>query len=162
MARAARASLGPLEELVPTSQPVPTARSCHGDPLPPSTTAFPVKPLPRSILPDRHACGPHPPRGSREQLGVNPAYAGTVVWGAGRGSQSCGVVGRSRGGQGHDLGQRLEQVRSLEQGNQTGLGLAKPPGPQGGLAGAHWQPYSSLGVCWGRGGGTQLSGFCLA
>lgn len=51
---------GPLEELIPTSQPVPIARSCHGDPLPPSATAFPVKPLQKSILPDRHAPGPHP------------------------------------------------------------------------------------------------------
>ena len=56
---------GPLEELVPNSQPVPIARSCHGDPLPPSATAFPVKPLQKSILPDRHAPRPPTPHSAR-------------------------------------------------------------------------------------------------
>lgn len=79
--------------MVPTSQPVPIARSCHGDPLPPSATAFPVKPLQKSILPDRHAPGPPPPtlRG-RERPGVNPLPAG---W-----PEILGEVRRVRAGRG--------------------------------------------------------------
>lgn len=64
------------------SQPAPIARSCHGDPLPPSATAFPVKPLQKSILPDRHAPGPPPPTPAVwEQLGVNPPLTGTCCLG---------------------------------------------------------------------------------
>jgi hypothetical protein len=90
--------LGPLEELVPTSQPVPTARSCHGDPLPPSATAFPVKPLPRSILPDRHACGPPPPlvaAGSSWELTLH--MPGDCCLGGGGGERKSGASNGDRG-----------------------------------------------------------------
>lgn len=106
---------GPLEESVPTSQPVPIARSCHGDPLPPSATAFPVKPLQKSILPDRHALAPHPPlrvSGSSWELTLRlPADA---VWGSGERELTVPAwAGEEKVSGGQAPASRLQQLQEV-------------------------------------------------
>jgi hypothetical protein len=129
--------LGPLEELFPTSQPVPTARSCHGDPLPPSATVFPVKPLHKSILPDRHAPGPPPPSarsGSSPELTLR-MHAGGCSLGETQegepGSRGPWVEEEPRPWPVSDL----TNFRKLER-REASSDLAPTLGLRGGLAGA--------------------------